>query len=128
MNATIALLTGCASAVSISDRLIDLSHAGFRLFAGMATIMRPLPSAVAQAACCTGPQGTGPCSQYGFACDSYRCWTFGGCSNAPGFCYVAGQNCWSSTTCTNWNCCDCSCVNFDTGFSTYCYCDGAVGT
>lgn len=98
----------------------------FRLFAGLASIIRPLPIAVVEAACCTGPQGSGQCPggwcSQGTFCNGVQC------INAFGYC-PTGTNCWNNggspacnrAGCFDCTCCDCFCTE-PGGFSFYCYC------
>ncbi len=120
------LMQDSAQMLANTDMGARFANEGFRILAGLATTLRPLPVSIARAACCTGPNGTGSCQSYGFACNGYSCWSFGGCTDLSGFCPNTTGNCWSSTLCpgSGLTCCDCSCVNFDTGYSTYCYCEG----
>lgn len=90
---------------------------GYAALAGLAAAGRALP---ADAACCTGPWGTGQCPAgycAGSACAGPAHYIVGFCAgSAP--CWSAGGSCGT--------CCDCEYV-YDDGTvyqNYYCYCNG----
>lgn len=105
--------------------LLRVSGVLFRVFAGLATILRPLSPQVAAAVCCSGPFGAGPCpSSY---CSSGSCGS-AHCVNATGYCYTSPTNCWTNGLgicdwpgCFGCLCCDCYCTDPDS-VTYYCYC------
>src|SRR5215208_2361669 len=91
-------------------RVAFIAQRGFAALAGLAATFRPLP---AEAACCTGPNGSPQCASED--CAGYFCWNH--CSYTYGFCGSA--SCW-----TSWcggTCCDCECGNGVYGWYCYCY-------
>lgn len=95
-------------------RLASFSRRAFTALAGLAADLRPLP---ADAACCTGPFGSGQCS-------SSMCLPGAPCSSVPGFsCYTVNR-CQNLTT-YHWTsdcggeCYDCGCSG---PYTYYCYC------
>lgn len=95
---------------------LRISRAGFNFLAGVLARGRPFP--LADAACCTGPFGTG-------SCFSGDCDPDGSCGGqllrcVPYFGVWSGTGCWSSTSCTGVTCCDCFCDNGSSQW--YCYC------
>ncbi len=96
--------------------MLRISRAGFNILAGLAARGRPFP--LAEAACCTGPFGSGSCA-------SNNCNPDGTCGGNLQICspYLGvwpSTGCWSSGSCIGVTCCDCFCDNGVTQF--YCYC------
>lgn len=98
-------------------RIGAISRKGFTTLAGLAAGSRPFP---ADAACCSGPGGSGQCASGD--CNQYSCQRY--CSPVNGYCVVPNSNCWrSGVSGCNGTCCDCSCFN---GAHWYCYCYGSI--
>lgn len=95
-------------------RLKDISRSGFTAFAGIAASLHPLP---ADAACCSGPWGSGPCDPGDCSADTCAGKTHG----IAGFCYTPSSNCWVSEECGG-RCCDCEWVYDDGTVYQYYYC------
>lgn len=96
-------------------RLANFSRRAFAALAGLAVDLRPLP---ADAACCTGPFGSGSCSWS--VCDPYNggpCADPNGVTNCYYVNYCGGGSCWNSGC--GGTCCDCACQN---DAFWYCYC------
>lgn len=102
------------------------SQTGFGWLAGIAANLRPLP---ADAACCTGPYGSGQCSS--LYCSGSTCTGTSQhrCNNVVGYCPTETP-CWTGAPCANYGgyqdngctgtCCDCVCTA--SWGTSYCYC------
>lgn len=107
-------------------RLAAIAQRGFTTLAGYAAILRPLP---ADAACCTGPYGSGYCGSglctgpVGANCGGNGYWT---CYATTGWC-LESSPCWSHSQCDGGcdaTCCDCHCWAPDFVTNFWCNCKG----